>query len=131
MIVNNTVRNTHTAQTGHGIRVNGDKELSDFIISGNRLENTGGIWLRRGIIRDGIITSNFSAGGGLKIEALLTKSQIGPLVVRDNIFKNSSGDGITLQAKDPTTFIEADVVGNKCYNNQENGIQEIGFGEQL
>jgi hypothetical protein len=54
------------------------------------------------------------------------------MLVRDNIFKSTpSGgiDGIRLETAAPDTIISADVIGNRCSDNQY-GIHEIGVDEE-
>lgn len=127
-IAHNTI--SHTLLPA--IQVLGDQELDSFVISGNTLEETGGIEIKRGNIDDGIVIANVVYhGGGLHLKTLREGDQIGSIFVRDNIFKGTpggSGDGIRLDAFVANTRIGADVFGNRCANYQY-GIHEVGADE--
>lgn len=127
-IAHNTI--SHTLLPA--IQVLGDQELAGFVISGNTLEETGGIEIKRGNIGDGIVIANVAyQGGGLHLKTLCEGDQIGPILVRDNIFKSTpggGGDGIRLDAFVANTRIGADVFGNRCTNYQY-GIHEVGADE--
>jgi hypothetical protein len=108
-----------------GIHIQGDRELSGLLVCGNVLENTGGIYLARGLIRNGIIECNISERrGGLHLHAKHDGSVIGPILVRNNLFANSPAAGVLLEAV-PGGKIEADLIANRCQGNQT-GIQEVG-----
>jgi hypothetical protein len=134
-----------------GIIINGSQETAGIIIAYNTVTSGGGITIRRGNIRDAIIEGNYLEGpGGLYLEAFPmpvpnTSLQasinpsghtMGPVLLRGNICKNSSNNGITLHAKDINTCISAEVINNICYDDQipktqKYGIAEIGEPKQF
>jgi hypothetical protein len=127
-IVNNTIWHTEYP----AIEVNGDQSLTGFTISGNTIEQSGGIVIRRGIISDGIVTSNIvNSGDGLRLNCVREGDMLGPLLVLDNIFRGATGggnEGIRLEASLPNTLISANVSGNRCSHNHY-GIHEVSADE--